>query len=135
MSKLVDIENLRALAEAANDDMGWMSAPYLARFHEAAAPQAILYLLNTIDALQAENERLREVLGAVLPMAKGYAAQNKVGRNADTISSAERTLAQISQHTHRAGQGDNIDECALCGRDIRNAIHIRAALEGKDGCS
>ena len=35
------------------------------------------------------------------------------------------------KHIHKAGQEGDIDTCAHCGRDIRDAIHARIGKEGK----
>ncbi len=45
------------------------------------------------NALQAERNALKDALALVLPMAKGYAHLNRVGRNAEFIERANAVLA------------------------------------------
>tara|TARA_R110002074_G_C12558458_1_gene667666 strand:+ start:44235 stop:45113 length:879 start_codon:yes stop_codon:yes gene_type:complete len=49
------------------------------------------------DAAIARVEKLEAVLSLILPLAKGYAAQNRVGSNAEYIASAEETLASLTE--------------------------------------
>ena len=45
----------------------------------------------------------------------------------DHVVAAHEILNAISPHIHKAGTtfGKHIDECALCGLDLRDAIHVR----------
>ena len=45
----------------------------------------------------------------------------------DHVKAALEILYAISPHVHRAGTtgGKHIDECALCGLDLRDPIHVR----------
>lgn len=53
------------------------------------------------DRLRAELAAMRDALETVLPMAKGYAAANDVGRNREKIEDAVRALSPA-----REGGGD-----------------------------
>ncbi len=48
------------------------------------------------EAAEDECERLLHALALVLPMAKGYAAKNKVGSNQEYITNAEDILAETN---------------------------------------
>lgn len=50
-------------------------------------------LTDQVRQLIAERDAAREELRVILPMAKGYAAANPVGRNAEKIAEAEALLA------------------------------------------
>ena len=45
----------------------------------------------------------------------------------DHVKAAYELLWAIDKHIHRAGTtvGKHIDECALCGHDIRHEIHAK----------
>ena len=47
----------------------------------------------------------------------------------DHVKAAYELLWAIDKHIHKAGTtvGKHIDECALCGHDIRHEIHERVA--------
>ena len=45
-----------------------------------------------IESLTAQLEAVKDALITVLPMAKGYAAQNNVGRNKEMIAEAEKAI-------------------------------------------
>lgn len=47
------------------------------------------------------------------------------------LAAALRDVAALRRtftHTHAAGPSGDIDTCRTCGLDIRNEIHLRAAL-------
>jgi cell division protein FtsB len=52
--------------------------------------------------LEAENERLRNGLDAILPMAKGYAAEHNVGRNQEIVNE----VVALNQ-TESGGENDS----------------------------
>lgn len=55
--------------------------------------KALEYAKETIEELTQRCDMLLEALWLVLPMAKGYAAANRVGSNADNIRIAEDAIA------------------------------------------
>ncbi|MCZ6501858.1 MAG: hypothetical protein O6945_05000 [Gammaproteobacteria bacterium] len=61
-------------------------------FTEAMTEAIIVGLEKENKALKARLDELERVLEGVLPMAKGYAARNKVGRNQEKIFEAEEAL-------------------------------------------
>jgi hypothetical protein len=84
------------------------SGPWTKRRRDAAfialSRQALPALLDEVEALRAERDALRErldglgeevvaALQLVLPMAKGYASEHRVGSNADYVRHADDVLA------------------------------------------
>ncbi len=63
--------------------------------HQNNANSGYIAVANpaTIQALLAERDALREALMLTLPLAKGYAAANPVGSNAQYIEQAETALS------------------------------------------
>lgn len=45
----------------------------------------------------------------------------------DDYQQAIADLNKHLPHMHVAGDGDDIDTCKRCGRDIRNEVHLRAS--------
>ena len=68
-------------------------------------------------------ERARGHLGAAL--VQSIPADDQIIM--DHVKAAYELLGAVDMHIHRAGRtaGKPIDECALCGLDIRNPIHER----------
>ncbi len=65
----------------------------IAPYPECMAPDGAEPCPQYADLL-AKVDELERVLGGVLPMAKGYAARNKVGRNQEKIFEAEAALEE-----------------------------------------
>ncbi len=68
-------------------------------------------------------DRARGHLGAAI--AQSIPADDQIIM--DHVKAAYELLWAIDKHIHRAGTivGKHIDECALCGHDIRHEIHAR----------
>ena len=67
--------------------------------------------------------RARGHLGAAI--GKSRASDNQIIM--DHVKAAHEILSATQPHIHHAGTiiGEHIDECALCGCDIRDPIHAR----------
>jgi len=79
------------------------------------------------NARVAALEAVAEALRIVLPMAKGYAAANPVGRNADMIAQAEDDLKDLDAK----GESDDDEYDALC-EESRQAM-LAAKGEKENG--
>jgi hypothetical protein len=58
----------------------------------SAVSEALAIIRNERDDALAREACLADHLTFILPMAKGYAAANRVGRNAEMIADAEAAL-------------------------------------------
>ena len=54
----------------------------------------LVNIRTALTDLQAENERYRELLQLVLPLAKGYAAEHPVGSNQEYVEQASLALEE-----------------------------------------
>ena len=50
-----------------------------------------------VEYIEAENIALKNALRLVLPMAKGYAAEHRVGSNAEYVLAAEEILVEVDK--------------------------------------
>ena len=68
-------------------------------------------------------ERARGHLGSAI--AQSIPADDQIIM--DHVKAAYELLWVIDKHIHKAGTtvGKGVDECALCGHDIRHEIHAR----------
>lgn len=55
----------------------------------------IVRCVNTHDALKREVDACRDALALILPLAKGYAAANRVGSNQAYIEQVEKLLNEV----------------------------------------
>ncbi len=72
-------------------------------------------------------ERARDHLGSAI--AQSIPADDQIIM--DHVKAAYELLWAIDKHVHRAGttEGKHIDECALCGQDLRAPIHARPGVD------
>ena len=81
-----------------------------------------------------ENEEYRPMSETIIDRARGHLgsaiAQSIPADDQiimDHVKAAYELLGAIGMHIHRAGSSADrpADECALCGHDLRHAIHER----------
>ncbi len=73
-------------------------------------------------------ERARDHLGSAI----GQSIPQDDQIIMDHVKAAYELLNALGRHTHQGG-GKDMDECGLCGRDIRDRIHARLDLSEFEG--
>lgn len=84
-------------------------------------------VIDARAALAAAEKDESELVAALKDAKRRLSGAGMLGGYDDPVRIA---IAKAEPHIHVAGHlvGKHIDECALCGHDIRSSVHSRAAL-------
>lgn len=136
MPEPTDIDRLRALAEAAKvDAFGWYRSDGVfllyedgariaalpgadARLIAAASPDALLSLLDDLEALRGENERLREETALLLVSPPAEARASYIKQHAAVLHRALATEADLEQALGLLAEVNVLALDLLTGRGI-----------------